>query len=152
MKTQMDPFGELDDKMMTDMLRQKRDTFLALLAKPRKSEFELATIREARKDKFLDAVAIFKDYHELMNMSGRTAAQDAQIATVQAKYPSIARVYANAKLKAMLMPSTRVSPDEERIRKYGIATREDAFALARGKGRSRRRRLTRRRRTTRKRS
>ena len=148
----MDPFGELDDKMMTDMLRQKRDTFLALLAKPRKSEFELATIREARKDKFLDAVAIFKDYHELMNMSGRTAAQEAQIATVQAKYPSIARVYSDGKLKAMLVPSTRVSPDEERIRKYGIATREDVFALARGKGRSRRRRkLTRRRRITRKR-
>jgi hypothetical protein len=148
----MDPFGELDDKMMTDMLRQKRDVFLALLAKPRKSEFELATIREARKDKFLDAVAIFKDYYELMNMSGRTAAQDAQIATVQAKYPSIARVYSDAKLKAMLVPSTRVSPDEERIRKYGIATREDVFALARGKGRSRRRRkLTRRRRITRKR-
>jgi hypothetical protein len=149
----MDPFGELDDKMMTDMLRQKRDVFLALLAKPRKSEFELATIREARKDKFLDAVAIFKDYYELMNMSGRTAAQDAQIATVQAKYPKIAEVYANAKLKAMLVPSTRVSPDEERIRKYGIATRDDVFALARGKGRSRRRRkLTRRRRITRKRT
>jgi hypothetical protein len=50
------------------------------------------------------------------------------------------------------VPSTRVSPDEERIRKYGIATREDVFALARGKGRSRRRRkLTRRRRITRKR-
>jgi hypothetical protein len=147
----MDPFGELDDKMMTDMLRQKRDVFLALLAKPRKSEFELATIREARKDKFLDAVAIFKDYYELMNMSGRTAAQEAQIATVQMKHPKIAEVYANGKLKAMLMPSTRVSPDEERIRKYGIATREDVFALARGKGRSRRRRkLTRRRRITRK--
>jgi hypothetical protein len=148
----MDPFGELDDKMMTDMLRQKRDVFLALLAKPHKSEFELATIREARKDKFLDAVAIFKDYYELMNLSGRTAAQEAQIATVQAKYPQIARVYSDAKLKAMLVPSTRVSPDEERIRKYGIATREDVFALARGKGRSRRRRkLTRRRRITRKR-
>ena len=147
----MDPFGELDDKMMTDMLRQKRDVFLALLAKPRKSEFELATIREARKDKFLDAVAIFKDYYELMNMSGRTAAQEAQIATVQAKYPKIAEVYANAKLKAMLVPSTRVSPEVARIQKYGIATREDAFALARGKGRSRRRKLTRRRRITRKR-
>ena len=149
----MDPFGELDDKMMTDMLRQKRDVFLALLAKPRKSEFELATIREARKDKFLDAVAIFKDYYELMNMSGRTDAQERQIATVQMKHPKIAEVYANAKLKAMLMPSTRVSPDEERIRKYGIAAREDVFALARGKGRSRRRRkLTRRRRITRKRT
>jgi hypothetical protein len=147
----MDPFGELDDKMMTDMLRQKRDVFLALLAKPRKSEFELATIREARKDKFLDAVAIFKDYYELMNMSGRTDAQERQIATVQMKHPKIAEVYANAKLKAMLVPSTRVSPEVARIQKYGIATREDAFALARGKGRSRRRKLTRRRRITRKR-
>jgi len=148
----MDPFGELDDKMMTDMLRQKRDVFLALLAKPHKTEADLAMIREARKDKFLDAVAIFKDYYELMNMSGRTDAQERQIATVQAKYPKIAEVYANGKLKAMLVPSTRVSPDEERIRKYGIATREDVFALARGKGRSRRRRkLTRRRRITRKR-
>jgi hypothetical protein len=100
----------------------------------------------------LNAIFLFKDYYELKALSGRTAAQDAQIATIETRYPSIARVYNDAKLKAMLLPSTRVSPDEERIRKYGIATRDDAFALARGKGRSRRRRLTRRRRTTRKRT
>ena len=150
----MDPFGELDDKMMTDLFRTKRDAFLALLSKPSKTEADLAQIREARKDPFLNVIFLFKDYYELKALSGRTAAQDAQIATTETKYPSIARVYNNAKLKAMLMPSTRVSPEEERIRKYGIATREDAFALAKGKGkgRSRRRRLTRRRRTTRKRS
>ena len=148
----MDPFGEIDDKMMTDMFRKKRDAFLALLDKPSKTEADLAQIREARKDPFLNVIFLFKDYYELKAMSGRSAAQDAQIATIESRYPSIARVYNDAKLKAMLVPSTRVSPDEERIRKYGIATREDAFALARGKGRSRRRRLTRRRRTTRKRS
>jgi len=148
----MDPFGDLDDKMMTDMFRTKRDDFLALLGKPSKTEADLAQIREARKDPFLNVIFLFKDYYELKAMSGRSAAQDAQIATIESRYPSIARVYNDAKLKAMLVPSTRVSPDEERIRKYGIATREDAFALARGKGRSRRRRLTRRRRTTRKRS
>ena len=148
----MDPFGELDDKMMTDLFRKKRDVFLALLSKPSKTEADLAQIREARKDSFLNAIFLFKDYYELKALSGRTAAQDSQIATIESRYPSIARIYNDAKLKAMLVPSTRVSPDEERIRKYGIATREDAFALARGKGRSRRRRLTRRRRTTRKRS
>lgn len=147
----MDPFGELDDKMMTDLFRKKRDAFLALLDKPR-TEAMLAQIREARKDPFLNVIFLFKDYYELKAMSGRSAAQDAQIAITETKYPSIARVYHDAKLKAMLMPSTRVSPDVERIQKYGIATREDAFALAKGKGRSRRRRLTRRRRTTRKRS
>jgi hypothetical protein len=149
----MDPFGELDDKMMTDMFRKKRDDFLALVAKPSKTETDLAKIGQMRKDPFLNAVYIFKDYYELMNLSGRTAAQDAQIATIESRYPSIARVYNDAKLKAMLVPSTRVSPDVARIQKYGIATREDAFALARGKGRSRRhRKLTRRRRITRKRS
>jgi len=148
----MDPFGDLDDKMMTDLFRKKRDVFLALLSKPSKTEADLAKIREARKDSFLNVIFLFKDYYELKAMSGRTAAQDAQIATIETRYPSIARVYNDAKLKAMLLPSTRVSPDVARIQKYGIATREDAFALARGKGRSRRRRLTRRRRTTRKRS
>jgi hypothetical protein len=148
----MDPFGDLDDKMMTDLFRKKRDVFLALLSKPSKTEADLAQIREARKDSFLNVIFLFKDYYELKAMSGRTAAQDAQIATIETRYPSIARVYNDAKLKAMLLPSTRVSPDVARIQKYGIATREDAFALARGKGRSRRRRLTRRRRTTRKRS
>jgi len=148
----MDPFGELDDKMMTDLFRTKRDAFLALLSKPSKTEADLAQIREARKDSFLNVIFLFKDYYELKAMSGRSAAQDAQIATIESRYPSIARVYNDAKLKAMLMPSTRVSSDVARIQKYGIATREDAFALAKGKGRSRRRRLTRRRRTTRKRS
>jgi hypothetical protein len=147
----MDPFGELDDKMMTDLFRKKRDAFLTLLSKPR-TEAMKAEVGKARKDPFLNAVYLFKDYYELKAMSGRDEARDAQIATIETNYPSIARVYNDAKLKAMLMPSTRVSPDEERIQKYGIATREDAFALAKGKGRSRRRRLTRRRRTTRKRS
>ena len=148
----MDPFGELDDKIMTDLFRKKRDVFLALLDKPSKTEADLAQIREARKDPFLNVIFLFKDYYELKALSGRSAAQDAQIATIESRYPSIARVYNDAKLKAMLMPSTRVSSDVARIQKYGIATREDAFALAKGKGRSRRRRLTRRRRTTRKRS
>ena len=148
----MDPFGEIDDKMMTDLFRTKRDAFLALLDKPSKTEADLAQIREARKDSFLNVIFLFKDYYELKAMSGRSAAQDAQIATIESRYPSIARVYNDAKLKAMLMPSTRVSSDVARIQKYGIATREDALALAKGKGRSRRRRLTRRRRTTRKRS
>jgi hypothetical protein len=148
----MDPFGEIDDKMMTDLFRKKRDAFLALLDKPSKTEADLTQIREARKDPFLNVIFLFKDYYELKAMSGRSAAQDAQIATIESRYPSIARVYNDAKLKAMLMPSTRVSSDVARIQKYGIATREDAFALAKGKGRSRRRRLTRRRRTTRKRS
>ena len=148
----MDPFGEIDDKMMTDLFRKKRDVFLALLDKPSKTEADLAQIREARKDPFLNVIFLFKDYYELKAMSGRSAAQDAQIATIESRYPSIARVYNDAKLKAMLMPSTRVSSDVARIQKYGIATREDALALAKGKGRSRRRRLTRRRRTTRKRS
>jgi hypothetical protein len=150
----MDPFGDLDDKMMTDLFRKKRDVFLALLSKPSKTEADLAQIREARKDPFLNVIFLFKDYYELKAMSGRTTAQDAQIATIESRYPSISRVYNDAKLKAMLVPSTRVSSDVARIQKYGIATREDAFALARGKGkgRSRRRRLTRRRRTTRKRS
>jgi hypothetical protein len=148
----MDPFGEIDDKMMTDLFRKKRDAFLALLDKPSKTEADLTQIREARKDPFLNVIFLFKDYYELKAMSGRSAAQDAQIATIESRYPSIARVYNDAKLKSMLMPSTRVSSDVARIQKYGIATREDAFALAKGKGRSRRRRLTRRRRTTRKRS
>ena len=137
---------------MTDLFRTKRDAFLALLDKPSKTEADLTQIREARKDPFLNVIFLFKDYYELKAMSGRSAAQDAQIATIESRYPSIARVYNDAKLKSMLMPSTRVSSDVARIQKYGIATREDAFALAKGKGRSRRRRLTRRRRTTRKRS
>jgi hypothetical protein len=147
----MDPFGELDDKMITDMLRPKRDAFLALLAKPHKTEADLAMIREARKDKFLDAVAIFKDYYELMNMSGRTDAQERQIATVQMKHPKIAEVYANGKLKAMLMPEELY----QQMKSQGIGSRSDAMMLANMKeqlGRSRRRRkLTRRRRITRKR-
>jgi len=147
----MDPFAELDEKMLVAMLRPKRDAFLALLAKPHKTEADLALIREARKDKFLDAVAIFKDYYELMNLSGRTAAQEAQIATVQTKYPKIAEVYANGKLKAMLMPEELY----QQMKAQGIGSRTDAMLLANMKqqlGRSRRRRkLTRRRRTTRKR-
>jgi hypothetical protein len=146
----MDPFAELDEKMLAAMLRPKRDAFLALLAKPHKTEADLAMIREARKDKFLDAVAIFKDYYELMNMSGRTAAQEAQIATVQTKHPKIAEVYANGKLKAMLMPEELY----QQMKAQGIGSRSDAMLLATMKqqlGRSRRRKLTRRRRITRKR-
>ena len=120
----MDPFGELDDKMMTDMFRKKRDEFLALLSKPSKSEADLAQIREMRKDKFLNVVFLFKDYYELKALSGRTAAQDAQIATIESRYPSIAQIYNDGKLRSMLS----------------------------GKGRSRRRKLTRRRRVTRKRT
>jgi hypothetical protein len=54
----MDPFGDLDDKMMTDLFRKKRDVFLALLSKPSKTEADLAQIREARKDSFLNAIFI----------------------------------------------------------------------------------------------
>jgi hypothetical protein len=148
----MDPFGEIDAKLETEQFKKKRDAFLALLAKP-KTEAVRAQIGEARKDLFLDAIYRFKEYYELMAMPGRTDAQDAALADTTARFGPIAEAYWSGKLKAMLTPvALAVSSDVARIQKYGIATREDAFALAKGKGRSRRRRLTRRRRTTRKRS
>jgi hypothetical protein len=103
----MDPFGELDAKMESDMLKAKRDAFLALLKKQPKTEADLTAIREARKTPFLNAVFLFKDYYELKKMSGRTAAQDTQIATIESQYPTIATVYNNAKLKAMLTGAGR---------------------------------------------
>lgn len=103
----MDPFGELDAKMESDLLKKKRDAFLALLQKQPKTEADLAAIRAAKKDSFLNAVFLFKDYYELKKMSGRTAAQDAQIATIESQYPTIATVYNNAKLKAMLTGAGR---------------------------------------------
>lgn len=103
----MDPFGELDAKMESDLLKKKRDAFLALLQKQPKTEADLTAIRAAKKDSFLNAVFLFKDYYELKKMSGRTAAQDAQIATIESQYPTIATVYNNAKLKAMLTGAGR---------------------------------------------
>jgi hypothetical protein len=105
----MDPFGDLDAKMESDMLRKKRrDDFLKLLGKHPKTEADRDAIGKARRtDPFLNAVFLFKDYYELKKMSGRTAAQDAQIATIETQYPTIATVYNNAKLKSMLTGAGR---------------------------------------------
>lgn len=103
----MDPFGELDAKMMTEMLKRKRDAFLALVDKRGKTEADLTAIREARKDPFLNAVFLFKDYYELKKMSGRTKEHDAQITTIETQYPTIAKVYHNAVLKSMLTGAGR---------------------------------------------
>ena len=136
----MDPFQEIDQQLETEQFKKKRDAFLALLAKP-KTEAVRAQIGEARKDLFLDAIYRFKEYYELMAMSGRTAAQNAALADTTARFGPIAEAYWSGKLKAMLTPlapaGPAVSPEVARIQKYGIATREDAFALAKGKGRRR---------------
>ena len=108
-------------------------------------------VAEMRKDPHLEWVFNFTHYYDAATA---TPQRTTVMNDIAGKYPSIPKAYSTGVLKAMLMPSTRVSPEVARIQKYGIATREDAFALAKGKGkgRSRRRRLTRRRRTTRKRS
>jgi hypothetical protein len=102
----------------------------------------------------LESCFQFTTYYDLKKREGSLKAHErAALADIELKYRSIPKAYSNGVLKAMLTPvALAVSSDVARIQKYGIATREDAFALAKGKGRSRRRRLTRRRRTTRKRS
>ena len=100
----MDPFGDLDKKMETDMLKTKRDAFLALLEKPSKTEADLAAISAGRKDPFLEAVFLFRDYYYL-KAKGEGSLSDVQMAqlkTMETKYPNIVRVYNDAKLKAML--------------------------------------------------
>lgn len=121
----VDPFEELDAKMMSDMLMKKRDAFLALLDTPR-TEAMKAEVGKARKDPFLNAVYLFKDYYELKAMSGRTAVQDAQIATIETQYPKIAKAYNDGKLKAMLVPWE----EYKALKSKGIGSREDALRIS----------------------
>jgi hypothetical protein len=109
-----------------------------------------AAVGEMRKDPQLEWVFNFTHYYDAATA---TPQRTTVMNDIAGKYPSIPKAYSTGVLKAMLTPvAPAVSSDVARVQKYGIATREDAFALAKGKGRSRRRRLTRRRRTTRKRS
>ena len=109
-----------------------------------------AMVSEMRKDPQLEWVFNFTHYYDAATA---TPQRTTVMNDIAGKYPSIPKAYSAGVLKAMLAPTApAVSPEVARVQKYGIATREDAFALAKGKGRSRRRRLTRRRRTTRKRS
>ena len=150
----MDPFGELDAKLEADLQKDAFKTKLAAFLKAYAAK-DRDTVGRMRKDPQVEWIFQFTTYYDLKKREGSLSDHErATLADIELKYRSIPKAYSNGVLKAMLMPSTRVSPEEERIQKYGIATREDAFALAKGKGkgRSRRRRLTRRRRTTRKRS
>ena len=145
----VDPFaGSLAD-LETTPFKTKLRKFLDAFNRKDK-----AAVAEMRKDPQLEWVFNFTHYYDAATA---TPQQTTVMADLAGKYPSIEKAFWDGKLKAMLVPPTlapAVSPEVARIQKYGIATREDAFALAKGKGkgRSRRRRLTRRRRTTRKRS
>ena len=153
MKEQMDPFGDLDAKLEADLQKDAFKTKLAAFLKAYAAK-DSETIGRMRKDPQVEWIFQFTHYYDAANA---TPQRTTTMKDIESKYPSIPIAYNTGKLKAMLAPpaptAPAVSPEVERVQKYGIATREDAFALARGKGRSRRRRrLTRRRRTTRKRS
>ncbi len=150
----MDPFGELDAKLEADLQKDAFKTKLAAFLKAYAAK-DRDTVGRMRKDPQVEWIFQFTTYYDLKKREGSLRDHErAALADIELKYRnSIPKAYSNGVLKAMLTPvALAVSPDVERIQKYGIATREDAFALAKGKGRSRRRRLTRRRRTTRKRS
>jgi hypothetical protein len=141
----VDPFaGSLAD-LETTPFKTKLRKFLDAFNRK-----DTAAVAEMRKDPQLEWVFNFTHYYDAATA---TPQQTTVMADLAGKYRSIEKAFWDGKLKAMLTPvALAVSPEVARIQKYGIATREDAFALAKGKGRSRRRRLTRRRRTTRKRS
>ena len=149
----MDPFGELDAKLEADLQKDAFKTKLAAFLKAYAAK-DRDTVGRMRKDPQVEWIFQFTTYYDLKKREGSLKAHErAALADIELKYRSIPKAYSNGVLKAMLTPvALAVSSDVARIQKYGIATREDAFALAKGKGRSRRRRLTRRRRTTRKRS
>jgi hypothetical protein len=150
----MDPFGDLDAKLEADLQKDAFKTKLAAFLKAYAAK-DRDTVGRMRKDPQVEWIFQFTTYYDLKKREGSLRDHErAALADIELKYRnSIPKAYSNGVLKAMLTPvALAVSSDVERIQKYGIATREDAFALAKGKGRSRRRRLTRRRRTTRKRS
>ena len=150
----MDPFGELDAKLEADLQKDAFKTKLAAFLKAYAAK-DRDTVGRMRKDPQVEWIFQFTTYYDLKKREGSLRDHErAALADIELKYRnSIPKAYSNGVLKAMLTPvALAVSSDVARIQKYGIATREDAFALAKGKGRSRRRRLTRRRRTTRKRS
>ena len=151
----MDPFGDLDAKLEADLQKDAFKTKLAAFLKAYAAK-DRDTVGRMRKDPQVEWIFQFTTYYDLKKREGSLSDHErATLADIELKYRSIPKAYSNGVLKAMLTPvALAVSPDVARIQKYGIATREDAFALAKGKGkgRSRRRRLTRRRRTTRKRS
>ena len=121
----MDPFGDLDQKMFSDMLKTKRDAFLALLDKPNKTEADLAAISEARKTPFLEATFLFRDYYDLKKKGEGSLSdvQMAQLRTMETKYPNIVRVYNDAKLKAMLGKGRRRTGRGRRARGRRKTTR-----------------------------
>jgi hypothetical protein len=150
----MDPFGDLDAKLEADLQKDAFKTKLAAFLKAYAAK-DRDTVGRMRKDPQVEWIFQFTTYYDLKKREGSLRDHErAALADIELKYRnSIPKAYSNGVLKAMLTPvALAVSSDVARIQKYGIATREDAFALAKGKGRSRRRRLTRRRRTTRKRS
>lgn len=149
----MDPFGDLDAKLEADLQKDAFKTKLAAFLKAYAAK-DSETIGRMRKDPQVEWIFNFTTYYDLKKREGSLRDHErAALADIETKYRSIPVAYSKGLLKAMLTPvAPAVSREEARIQKYGIATREDAFALAKGKGRSRRRRLTRRRRTTRKRS
>lgn len=149
----MDPFGELDAKLEADLQKDAFKTKLAAFLKAYAAK-DRDTVGRMRKDPQVEWIFQFTTYYDLKKREGSLRDHErAALADIELKYRnSIPKAYSNGVLKAMLTPvALAVSSDVARIQKYGIATREDAFALAKGKGRSRRRRLTRRRRITRKR-
>jgi hypothetical protein len=104
-----DPFGEIDARMIErETIRAKRDAFLRLLDKHPKTEADLTALREAKKDPFLNAIFLFRDYYDLKKKEGSlTDIQRAQLATMESKYGNIVRVYNDAKLKAMMIGKGR---------------------------------------------
>ncbi len=112
-----------------------------------------------RRDPFYDAIFKFKTYYELKSNEGSLSdAQMAELKTIEGWSPKLVQMWGNGKLKAMMFDLYT------QLKSEGIASRDTAMVIAdlerknpdfparyRGKGRSRRRKLTRRRRITRKR-
>ena len=134
----VDPFQEMDDRVLAremekQAFREKLAKFLKAFAAK-----DSDAVGQMRKDPQVEWIFQFTHYYDAANA---TPQRTTTMNNIELKYPSIPIAYNNGKLKAMLAPPApavpAVSPDVERIRKYGIATREDAFVLANGKGRRR---------------
>jgi hypothetical protein len=138
----MDPFGELDAKLEAELQKDAFKTKLAAFLKAYTAK-DSAAVGQMRKDPQVEWIFQFTTYYDLKKREGSLRDHErAALADIELKYRnSIPKAYSKGLLKAMLTPvaptAPAVSPEVARIQKYGIATREDAFALAKGKGRRR---------------
>jgi hypothetical protein len=135
----MDPFGELDAKLEAELQKDAFKTKLAAFLKAYAAK-DRETVGRMRKDPQVEWIFQFTTYYDLKKREGSLNDHErAALADIETKYRnSIPTAYSKGVLKAMLTPlAPAVSPEVARIQKYGIATREDAFALAKGKGRRR---------------